>query len=117
MTYNLTAYLIYALISIFTIGYVGRVLHQNGRHYILQIIEDIAFGDFINNGLLAGCYLLNIGYVLFTLTNWEVISNMPLLFEVICTQIGTIYLLLGMLHFGNIAVLWLYAQLKARALT
>ena len=110
MTYNIIAYLIYALISIFTISYVGRTLHRNGRHFVLQIIPDDVFCDYINNGLLAGYYLVNIGYVLFTLTSWQVIENMPQLFEIISLKTGGIYLMLGVLHFFNIAALRLYAR-------
>lgn len=112
MTYNIIAYFIYASISIFTISYVGKVLHQNGRHFVLQIIPEEAFCDYINNGLLVGYYLVNIGYVLFTLTSWHVIENLPQLLELIALKTGGIYLMLGILHFFNIAALRFYAHLN-----
>lgn len=112
MTYNLIAYGIYALISIFTIGFVGRVLHRNGRYFVLRVITDEAFGDFINNGLLAGYYLVNIGYVLFTLSNWQTIVDLSGLIEAIGEQTGSLYILLGVLHFVNILSLRMYAYLN-----
>ena len=112
MTYNLIAYGVYALISIFTIGYVGRVLHRNGRYFVLRVINDDAFGDFINNGLLAGYYLVNIGYVLFTLSNWQEILDLSDLIEAIGQQTGSLFILLGVLHFVNILSLRLYAYLN-----
>jgi len=112
MSYNLIAYGIYAVISIFTIGYVGRVLHQNGREFVLRVINDEEFGDFINNGLLVGYYLVNIGYVFFTLSNWQTIMNLSNLIEVIGEQTGSLFILLGVLHFVNIFSLRLYAYLN-----
>ena len=112
MNYNLIAYGIYALLSIFTIGYVGRVLHRNGRYFVLRVIRDEAFGDFINNGLLAGYYLVNIGYVLFTLSNWQTIAGLSDLVEALGQQTGSLFILLGVLHFFNILSLRLYAHLN-----
>ncbi|MGK0365911.1 MAG: hypothetical protein ACI85O_002981 [Saprospiraceae bacterium] len=102
MTYNFIAYSIYALISIFTIGYIGKILHRNGRYFVLKIMSDEEFGDFINNGLLVGYYLVNIGYVFFTLSNWKTIANLPDLIEAIGQQTGSLFILLGVLHFVNI---------------
>lgn len=112
MTYNIIAYLIYASISIFTVAYVGQMLHRNGRYFILELLPDEAFCDYINNGLLAGYYLVNIGYVLVTLTNWEVIGSLPQLLEMISIKTGGIYLMLGVLHFFNIAAIRMYARLN-----
>lgn len=117
MTYNLIAYGIYAFISIFTILHVGRVLHGNGRHFVLQIFSETVFADYINNCLLAGYYLVNIGYVLFTLSNWTRIDSLLEMTEAICTQTGILYILLGVLHFVNIIVLQMYASyIKAQLL-
>jgi len=112
MTYNLIAYGVYALISVFTIAYIGRVLHRNGRYFVLRIMSDEEFGDFINNGLLVGYYLVNIGYVFFTLSNWKTIENLPDLIEAIGEQTGSLFVLLGVLHFVNILSLRLYAHLN-----
>lgn len=112
MNYNLLAYLIYGLLTSVTIFYVGRVLHRNGRHYVLRALQDEEMGDFINDGLLTGYYLFNLGYVFITIKNWERIENVQLLVELISEKTGIILLLLGLLHFFNIIALKLYASLK-----
>ena len=110
MNLNLIAYFLYSLITIYTIVYVGRVLHRNGRHYILKILKDESFGDFINNGLLVGYYLVNIGYVFITITAWEKIEHGIALVEVLGAKVGTIFLLLGGMHIFNIIALKIYAD-------
>ena len=112
MNFNIIAYLIYGLITIFTIFYIGRVLHENGRHFVLRFIHEEQVGDFINNGLLTGYYLFNIGYVFITLNNWKTIIDSFQLIEAVCEKTGTILLLLGLLHFFNILALRLYAHLN-----
>ncbi len=112
MNYNILSYLIYGLITVFTIVYIGRVLHQNGRHYVLRIFHEVQIGDFINNGLLVGYYLFNIGYVLITLNQWQQIRNVVQMIEILGEKTGAILLLLGVLHFFNIFVLKVYAHLN-----
>lgn len=112
MNYNLLAYLIYGVITSITIFYVGKVLHRNGRHYVLQAIQDESMGDFINDGLLVGYYLVNVGYVFLTINFWETIQNLQQLVEQICMNTGTILLLLGLLHFANILGIKIYAALN-----
>ncbi len=112
MNYNIIGYIIYGIITGFTILYVGKVLHSNGRHFVLQIIADEAFGDFINNGLLVGYYLVNLGYTFFAIATWESIRGMQELLEVLSFHIGCILLILGALHFVNILVLKCYAMLN-----
>ncbi|MDB4728444.1 hypothetical protein OAF63_06600, partial [Saprospiraceae bacterium] len=107
-------YLIYGISTVFTIVYVGKILHQNGRHYILRIFIDTEFGDYINNALLTAYYLFNIGYVFVTLHSWETILNQVELIEMIGQKTGIILLMLGGLHFINILALQIIAQFKNR---
>lgn len=110
MNFNLIAYLIYGLITLFTIFFVGGILHKNGRYYIHQFFsKDPALGDYINDGLLIGYYLINMGYVFITIRYWENIESFQLLVELIGTKTGSIFLLLGLLHFFNILALKVYA--------
>ena len=112
MTYNILAYLIYGLLTSITIFYVGKVLHRNGRHYMLRALQDEEMGDFINDGLLVGYYLVNVGYVFITIKFWEAIQNVQQLVEMVSEKTGIILLLLGLLHFFNILALKLYVSLN-----
>lgn len=117
MNFNLFAYLIYGLITVFTIVHVGKVLHQNGRHYIMRIFVDHEFGDYINNALLMAYYLFNMGYVFITLKNWETIEKGIEIIEMIGHKTGIIFLMLGILHFTNILGLQLIAKFKNKEVT
>ena len=112
MNLNIQAYVIYGSFTIYTIWYLGKILHQNGRHYILMIFDDESWGDFINNSLLMGYYLLNIGWVFITINNWQTIKNTTQLLEVIGYKFGSILLILGVMHWFNIMALYAYGYLK-----
>lgn len=109
MNYNIIGYLIYGIFTSFTIFYVGKVLHRNGRYFVLRVIQDEDFGDFVNDGLLMGYYLVNLGYTLFAIITWSTILNAQELLEVLSFHIGSILLFLGGLHFTNILLLRIYA--------
>ena len=112
MTYNLLAYLIYGTITIYTIFYVGGVLHRNGRHLVLKTLGDEELGDYVNNALLAAYYLVNVGYVFITITTWEQIESFLEMVTLVGSRTGLILLLLGILHYVNILALHLIARRK-----
>jgi len=112
MNLNILAYLIYGCFTVYTIAFIGKILHRNGRHYILMIFDDERFGDFLNNCLLAGYYLLNIGWVFITINQWENIENTTHLVEIIGYKSGYILLILGFIHWMNIMALYAYAYIK-----
>jgi hypothetical protein len=61
----------------------------------------------INNILLAGYYLLNIGYCVYTLKILKTLTSYNQLIETLSTKLGYIVLALGIMHFVNIATLLL----------
>ncbi|MEO0046422.1 MAG: hypothetical protein RL705_1613, partial [Bacteroidota bacterium] len=72
MNLNILGYPIYLLITIFIIVKVGRICYQNGNIYVAQLIPDhIDLCHKINQVLLLGYYLMNIGYCAMTLISWE----------------------------------------------
>jgi hypothetical protein len=111
MNLNILGYAIYLLITIFIIVKLGRICYQNGNIYVAQLIPDhIDLCHKINQVLLLGYYLMNIGYCAMTLISWEKIITFNQLIEVIAFKSAIIIGTIAFLHYGNIFVLTKYIQ-------
>jgi len=114
MNYNVLAYVFYLLVTVYVIVIVGNVLHKNGRTFVINVFHgNISLADSINNLLLTGYYLLNIGYCIITLRIWTRIETFQQLTEIVSFKIGVIVFLLGLIHLFNISAL-LIAEKKYR---
>ncbi|MBE8727667.1 hypothetical protein [Flavobacterium hungaricum] len=111
MNLNITAYLIYLCITIFIIVKVGKVCYKNGNIYVAALIPDhIDLCQKLNQVLLLGYYLLNIGYCAMTLISWQKIVSAAQLIEVICIKTAVIIFIISFLHYLNIIVITKYIQ-------
>jgi hypothetical protein len=89
-------------------------LFRNGRVFLIDIFhgnEELAKA--VNNLLLVGFYLVNIGYAVYTLRIGYDIGNTRLLVEELSLKLGAIILILGGMHFFNMFV---FFKLRKRAL-
>lgn len=103
---NLISYFIYIGIVAYVTIWVGKDLHQNGRFFIaLAIGERNSAIDQINNILLIGYYLLNIGFALLKIKNWNILFSASEMIASLSENIGQILLLLGSIHVFNVATL------------
>jgi len=107
-------YLIYLLVSLLLTFGVARTLRKNGRVFLVDCFggrEDLA--DSVNQLLVVGFYLVNLGYVAFALKTAEQIPDVQQVIEVLSVKIGAVLLVLGAMHFGNF---WVLSRMrKARA--
>ena len=72
MNHNIIGYLIYLTITILIIVRVGKICYKNGNVYVSELIPNHTdLCHKINQVLLLGYYLLNIGYCSMTLISWE----------------------------------------------
>lgn len=111
MNLNILGYTIYLLITIVIIVRVGRICYQNGNVFVAQLIPDhMDLCQKINQVLLLGYYLLNIGYCAMTLISWEKITTLNQLIEVIAFKSAIIIGTIALMHYGNIYVLTKYIQ-------
>ena len=111
MNLNLIGYTIYLLITIVIIIKVGRICYQNGNVYVAQLIpEHMGLCHKINQILLLGYYLLNIGYCAMTLISWEKITTLNQLIEVIASKSAIIIGTIALMHYLNIYALTKYIQ-------
>ena len=113
MTYIITTYLLYLLITICLTIWVARTLFKNGKVFLMDIFHgNKELADSVNNLLLVGFYLVNIGYAVYTLQVGHSIINLQELIEGLSLKVGLIILILGGLHFFN---LYIFFKLRKRA--
>jgi hypothetical protein len=110
---NTLAYIIYLLLTYLITVHVGLRFYRNGRVYILNLLHgDAELTDFINRLLLAGYYLLNLGYAVIMIRFWETITSWTGLFSSICIMTGRILLTLALIHFCNMTVIYFLSHRK-----
>lgn len=102
---QLITYIIYLILSCAITLYVGKHLHNHGYFLILELFENEKFTKAVNNFLLLGYYLINLGYVVLSL--YKIRGGVSILksLELLSTKIGFILLLLGYMHVINILIL------------
>ncbi len=107
MDYHVTSYLIYLPITVALTAWVGHKLFKNGKIFLLDIFEqnqDLA--ESVNQLLLVGFYLINIGYAVYTLAIGGMITDTKEMIEMLSQKVGIIILILGAMHFGNIFIFY-----------
>ena len=107
-------YALYTVITLVVTIWVARTLFKNGKIFLVDIFhgnKDLA--DAVNNLLVVGFYLVNIGYAVYTLRVAENVNNARDLVEILSLKIGSIILILGVMHFLNMFV---FFRLRNRAL-
>lgn len=109
MNLNIIGYFIYLSITIIIILKVGEICYKNGNIFVSELIPNHAdLCQKINQILLLGYYLLNIGYCAITLISWEKILSTNQLIEVIAIKTATIIFIISALHYTNIIILTKY---------
>ena len=105
---NEISYAIYLPITLFITVWVGKELHKKGRPLMQSAFEKYGFENWvspINNSLLAGYYLLNIGNLLIFINTWETTESLEEMIKAITQNVGVIITLLGVIHIFNLTVL------------
>ena len=113
MNPTVITYIAYLLISIPLTIWVAKTLFKNGRYFLVDCFRgNEALADSVNHLLVVGFYLLNIGFVTLYLKIGAEILNARGVFEALSTKVGTVLIVLGIMHFFNV---WLFAKLRKRA--
>jgi len=112
--YILHTYLLYLTISIGITIWVARTLHKNGRTFLLDAFQgNAALADSVNHLLVVGFYLLNLGWIIFTLRTYNDVATGRALIEMVSDKVGFVLIMLGIMHFGNILV---FSRMRRRGL-
>jgi hypothetical protein len=100
-----TTYLVYLALSIALTVWVAQTLHKNGRVFLLDVFQGRAdLADSVNHLLVVGFYLVNLGFVSWTLKVGYSIPDARASIEALSVKIGLVLLVLGLMHFFNLLV-------------
>ena len=99
------SYAVYLALRISATIWVARTLYKNGRVFLVDAFDgNSELAGSVNHLLVVGFYLINVGYVTRALTTSGNIASLRGAIELVSTKIGTILMLLGVMHFFNIYV-------------
>lgn len=91
--------------------HLGWVFYKNGEVWLDQVLlHDRHLVKSVNNLLLAGYYLLNLGYVVLQISFWQEVTGIELLFKILVQKSGQIILLLALMHYFNLFWLLLFGR-------
>src|SRR5258708_29029157 len=86
---------------------------RSGRTFLLEVFDgNGGLGDAVNRLLVVGFYLLNFGFVTLTMRTSGNIDSARQGLQLLSVKIGEVLLVLGALHFANLAV---FARFRGRA--
>lgn len=106
MNYNIISYIIYLPIIFFIMIYVGWLFHKHGELFLLNLFQNnTTIVKSINNLLLIGYYLVNLGYAIITIAYWEIITTIPEMLNALSHHLGIIIIGLAVLHYNNVICL------------
>ncbi|MBC8139269.1 MAG: hypothetical protein H8F28_25625 [Fibrella sp.] len=98
-------YLVYLAISVTLTIWVAQTLFRNGRVFLVEVFHgDNNLADSVNRLLVVGFYLINLGYMSLMLKIGTPINGAQDSIEALSTKVGMVLLILGGMHFFNLAV-------------
>jgi hypothetical protein len=110
---TVTTYLLYLLLAIPLTFWVARALHRYGQVFLDDVFNgDTNLAHAVNQLLVTGFYLLNLGYVALFMTSHSTIDSTRRLLEVLSTKVGGVAIVLGLVHFANV---WAFNVFRRRA--
>jgi hypothetical protein len=113
MNYFILTYAVYLVASIALTVWVAKVLFKNGRIFLVDIFHgNTSLADSVNQLLVVGFYLINIGYMSLVLKEEGLIVDSQVVIEVLSRKLGYIILILGAMHFLNLIIFY---KLRNRA--
>ncbi|MEV6676015.1 hypothetical protein AB0N09_03995 [Streptomyces erythrochromogenes] len=114
MDLTVVAYVIYLIISIGLTVWVARTLSRNGRVFIGDVLHgNEKLADAVNQLLVVGFYLVNIGFVTLFLRSNKEVETARALFEALSLKLGVVLLVLGVMHLGNV---WVLNKMRRRGI-
>jgi hypothetical protein len=114
MTLIVWTHLVYLTISVALTVWVARTLHRNGRIFLVDCFRgNTELADSVNHLLVVGFYLINIGYVTLALKYGVTAGDLREALESLSTKVGLVLLVLGAMHFFNLAV---FTRMRKRGL-
>jgi hypothetical protein len=99
-------YGIYFVVSLAITLWVGRTLFRSGRPFLIEAFHgNGTMADSVNNLLIIGFYLINAGFMLLFLSKEQHPTTGIKVVEDLSRSVGVVVVVLGVMHFLNLAVL------------
>jgi amino acid transporter len=108
-------YLVYALIAVGLVAFLARSLSRNGEVFLDRVFEREAVAHAVNQLLVIGFYLLNLGYALLVYRLQPEPVTLVAAFNELVGKLGLLLLSLGVIHLANMAVFWRIGRPTAAA--
>jgi hypothetical protein len=110
----MTTYVVYLLLSIALTVWVASVLSKHGKVFLADVFNrDEHLVVAVNQLLVVGFYLVNIGFVALWLQTNAVIVTASDAMETLAVKLGTVALVLGGVHLVNV---WVFNEIRKRRL-
>lgn len=103
----------YALIAVALVVWLARTLQRNGEVFLENVFDDDGMARAVNQLLVVGFYLLNLGYALLLYKVGAAVA-LTEAFNGLVERIGTLLLSLGVIHLVNMAIFWRIRNHKDR---
>ena len=98
-----TTYAAYLVLSIALTIWVARTLFKSGRVFLVDVFRgNEAIADSVNQLLVVGFYLINLGYISLMLKISDPVTDARQGIEALASKMGLVLLVLGAMHFFNL---------------
>ena len=114
MAIEIGMYLTYLLISVCLTIWVARTLSRNGLVFLEEVFDDKRLAGAVNQLLVVGFYLLNLGYVTVAMRYGGAVGTLAEAMEQLSLKVGLVLLVLGAMHFFNVYALGRYRRNRLR---
>lgn len=113
MDLTVATYVAYLLLAVPLTVWVARALHRYGEVFLNDVFGgDVSLAHAVNQLLVIGFCLLNLGYVALFMTSHTTVSDGRRLLEVLSVKVGGVAIAVGVIHFAN---LWAFNAFRRRA--
>ncbi|MDI5967473.1 hypothetical protein [Streptantibioticus silvisoli] len=103
---TVVSYIVYLPASVAVTVWVARVLSRNGRVFLADVFRgDDLLADSVNQLLVVGFYLVNLGFIGLWMKTGDNLHQVRGVFESVSVKLGTVLLVVGVLHMANVFVL------------
>ncbi len=99
-------YLVYAVIAVGLVLHLARTLGRNGEVFLKNVFPDEGLATAINQLLVIGFYLLNLGVALLLYRVDETYETTVAAVSELALHLGTLLAVLAVVHLTNVWVFW-----------
>jgi hypothetical protein len=106
MDMTVISYVVYLPVATAITVWVAQSLSRNGRVFLADVFKgDEKLADAVNHLLVVGFYLVNLGFVALWMKTDDNVREVRGIFNALSVKLGTVLLVLGLLHLANVFVL------------